>query len=99
MKQLFLTLFTAAAMSGRPTGCALAAPPAAQTGKSELVEKLEARAEQLQGAAQGTNGAHTALLQMRRVQGKQLIERIRAGKPVDPHEIDVLLHEDVHFIC
>lgn len=94
MKRSFLRLLTAAAVYASLAAGALAA----QTGQPELIARLEARAQQLERATEGTKGAHVALLRMQRVQVKKLIERIKAGENVDPQEIDALLRKDVHSV-
>lgn len=98
MKRPFFRLLTAGAGCVVLAGCAFVAAPAAQAGKTGVVARLEARAQQLEQAAQGTKGAHAALLGMQRVRVKKLIERIKAGENVDPQEIDALLRKDVHSV-
>jgi hypothetical protein len=77
---------------------AFAETPVAQAGTSERVAELEARARQLERAAEGTKGAHAALLGRQRVRVHQLIDRIKAGENVDPQEIEALLRKDVHAV-
>lgn len=98
MKRLFFTLLTAGTVCLSLTVGAFAEAPVDQNGKTDLVAKLGARAQQLERATEGTKGAHAALLGMQRVRVKKLIERIEAGENVDPQEIDILLRKDVHSV-
>lgn len=98
MKRPFLRLFTAGAGCVLLTGCAVIETPAPRAGTGGVIARLEARAHQLEWAAQGTKGTHAALLGMQRVRVKKLIERIKAGENVDPQEIDALLRKDVHSV-
>jgi hypothetical protein len=98
MKWSSLMLLTAGAAGVLLTGCAVVKTPASQAGESGVVARLEVRAQQLEWAAQGTKGAHAALLGMQRVRVKQLIERIKAGENVDSQEIEALLRKDVHSV-
>lgn len=96
MKRSFLRLLTAVAVSASLATGTVAL--AAQTGQPKLIARLEARAQQLERATEGTKGAHVALLRMQRVRVKELIERIKTGGNVDPQEIDALLRQDVHSV-
>jgi hypothetical protein len=91
-------LFTAGTLCLSLTVGVFAETPVAQARTNEWIAKLEARARQLEQAAEGTKGAHAALLGMQRVRVHQLIERIKAGENVDPQEIDALLRKDVHSV-
>jgi len=98
MKWLSFMVLTAGAAGVVLTGCAVGRTPASQAGESGVVARLEARVQQLEWAAQGTKGAHAALLGMQRMRVKQLIERLKAGETVDAQEIDALLRKDVHSV-
>jgi len=91
MKHPFFTLFTAGVLGLSLTAGALAGPPRTGSQQSPLIVTLEQRAQRLEQHAQTTTGGGRQEFEIQRHQVQHLIERIKAGEAVDPHEIDMLL--------
>jgi hypothetical protein len=91
MNRPFVTLFTAGVFGVSLTAGAFADPPRTRSPQSLVIATLEQRAQRLEQHAQMTKGAGRQELEIQRRQVQQLIERIKEGEAVDPHEIDTLL--------
>jgi hypothetical protein len=93
MKRYVFTLLTAGVLCTSLTASAFASSPTANTEKDKVIPQLEQQANRLEGAAQATKGSARALREMQSYRVKKLIERLQAGDPVDPQEIDKLLKQ------
>ncbi len=93
MKHHVFTLFTAGILCASLTAGAFASSPVASSEKDKVIPKLEQQAHRLEWDAQTTKGSARALREMQSLRVKKLIQRLQAGEPVDPQEIDKLLKQ------
>ena len=91
MKHPFFTVLTAGVLGLSLTAGAFADSLRAGSQQVALIATLEQRAQRLEQHAQTTTGGGRQEFAIQRRQVQHLIERIKAGEAVDPHEIDRLL--------
>jgi TolA-binding protein len=93
MKQQFFMLFTTGALCAALTGAAFAGSSASSQDETQVVSQLEQRSQKLEQEAQTTKGAGQALMEMQARGMNHDAEKIQAGEPVNPQEVDRLLSE------
>jgi hypothetical protein len=75
-----------------------AAPMWAQSGPPDpkVLAQLEKRLAQSDSEAKRLTGAPKSLWLLREAKIQKIIERLKAGQPVDPKELDVVLSDRVN---
>lgn len=97
MQRQFFALLTTSVFCIAVTVGVLAATSTSDEEKAQVLSQLEARAQWLDANAKGEKGVHRMQMDMQSVRLKKLIQRLKAGEPVDPQEIDALLKKGLHL--
>ncbi len=93
MQRPVWTLFTATVLCPLLITGPLTASAQTSGNQAQVISQLEERAQRLERHAHATKGAGRQELELQRLRLKKLIERLKAGQAVDPHEIETLLRK------